>query len=152
MSSSELSFHTQSEDGLFIPQPIFSLPKNIAEVAFVESVHIPPIAISKTDPCSFEGNKDSFPDCPQDCGICKEIHAASRSNWCFDWMRELQDCDTELQHSDKQHQAHFVPKYSDDKVSRIRLKLGILQTKMVSVRNSVLRIRTLKSKHRKRSP
>ena len=71
--------------------------------------------------------------CEANCSLCKHIKYFRKNSpsWCFQWLRELKDWNADQEYADKEHQIHFLPNYSDDKISQIRIKLGILQTKTV---------------------
>ena len=109
-------------------------PRPIAEDAELDAAALHVTQVPSSAPSNdSEQLKCQAPDCSV-CSIIEKLKKKSPS-WCFDWIRELKDWNADLEYADREHQVHFLPNYSDEKIAQIRVKLGILQTKTVCLRD-----------------
>jgi hypothetical protein len=81
--------------------------------------------------CPFENNEEP-------CDLCQMIRDTSKTDWAFQWIQKLRDWEKALQYEGKCHQLTFNIRSGGmmDPGSRVRDKLGILQTEMVKYFNS----------------
>ena len=94
-------------------------------------------ALSPTDVRFVPQDERSAVSLPLDCDLCEMIIVASKSEWVFEWIYKLRNWEKALQYEDQCHQLTFdlVSDGSIDRGSRVRDKLGILQTEMVNMVN-----------------
>jgi len=111
-------------------------PRPIAEDAELDAAALHVTQVPSSAPSNdSEQLKCQAPDCSV-CSIIEKLKKKSPS-WCFDWIRELKDWNADLEYADREHQVHFLPNYSDEKIAQIRVKLGILQTKTVCLHDNL---------------
>jgi hypothetical protein len=125
------SFHYQTSDIVFWKEPKESVtnhtvpPIPATPVLTTSEVHL----VGQVAPAETSS--------PCNCDLCEMIIATSKSEWVFGWLRKLRSWEKALQYEDKCHQLSFnlVSEGTIDIGSRVRDKLGILQTEMVNLVN-----------------
>jgi hypothetical protein len=91
----------------------------------------------------FNEESDSICGCNDElgrpCESCDAIKKTVNENWCFKWLRQLQDYEAclESEKAESDRQVHLMVDHTDDKVINLRHKLAFLQTQTVSSDSSI---------------